>query len=92
MVSRLCSLLFFHLNFPFFIAKCIFVSAAERNLNEAQKLQGHSLQVLHIVASDNAADAAVRQAAAVHFKNLCKNGWDTNSDVGRFLHYLNFLK
>ena len=55
---------------------------AEQRLTEAQKIDGHPLVVLHIVASDSAADAAVRQAAAVHFKNICKKGWDEHSEHG----------
>jgi hypothetical protein len=34
-----------------------------------------------LTASSDAQDAAVRQAAAVHFKNLVKNGWDESIDV-----------
>jgi len=56
--------------------------AAERHLTDAQKIEGHPLVVLHIVASDSAADAAVRQAAAVHFKNIIKKGWDEHAEHG----------
>jgi exportin-2 (importin alpha re-exporter) len=44
-------------------------------------LAKHPLQVLEIVANANAADSAVIQAAAVHFKNVVKNGWDENNEV-----------
>jgi exportin-2 (importin alpha re-exporter) len=41
------------------------------------------LEVLRlIVASTNASDGPVRQAAAVHFKNIIKKGWDTESEHG----------
>lgn len=53
---------------------------AEGHLNEALKNPGHSLEVLRLIASSDAADAAVRQAAAVHFKNLVKSGWDEAKD------------
>lgn len=58
---------------------------AERQLNEAQKIPGHSLQVLQLVANANAAEADVRQAAAIHFKNVVKNGWNTEVSVKLFL-------
>jgi exportin-2 (importin alpha re-exporter) len=48
----------------------------------AQKTPGHPLEVLRLVASSDAADAAVRQAAAVHFKNIVKNGWDEAREDG----------
>lgn len=56
--------------------------AAERHLDDAQKVPSHPLQVLRLVASSDAADAAVRQAAAVHFKNIVKKGWDVNAEDG----------
>ena len=51
-------------------------SIAERYLSQAGKVPGHPLHVLRIVASSDASNEAVRQAAAVHFKNLIKKGWD----------------
>lgn len=56
--------------------------AAERHLAEARRTAGHPLAVLKIVASADAADAAVRQSAAVHFKNLVKKGWDEQAEDG----------
>jgi exportin-2 (importin alpha re-exporter) len=49
---------------------------AEQQLEEAQKIDGYPLKVLQIVANANVPNPAVRQAAAVHFKNIVKNGWD----------------
>jgi exportin-2 (importin alpha re-exporter) len=54
----------------------IYCHTAESELNAAQKAPGHPLQVLHIVASNDAADKAVRQSASVHFKNFVKKNWD----------------
>ena len=56
--------------------------AAESKLDQASKTQGHPLLVLQLIASSDASDAAVRQAAAVHFKNVVKLGWDVNRDDG----------
>lgn len=55
---------------------------AESHLAEAQKIPGHPLLVLRLVASSDAADAPVRQAAAVHFKNIVKKSWDDHNDDG----------
>lgn len=64
-----------------------FLYAAEHNLAEAEKIPGFTLQLLQVVASaSSAADALIRQAAAVQFKNIVKKGWDTNSEV-RMTHY-----
>mmetsp|Transcript_54946 Transcript_54946/g.83166 ORF Transcript_54946/g.83166 Transcript_54946/m.83166 type:complete len:703 (-) Transcript_54946:965-3073(-) len=54
---------------------------AEKLLEEARKQPGHPLEVLRLVASSDAANASIRQAAAVHFKNLVKHGWDESKDV-----------
>jgi exportin-2 (importin alpha re-exporter) len=62
----------------FFVA----LFTAENRLKQGTLTAGHPLQVLHLIASSNAADAAVRQAAAVHFKNIVKNGWDENREDG----------
>jgi hypothetical protein len=62
--------------------------AAESQLNDALKHPGHPLDVLRLIASSDAADAAVRQAASVHFKNLVKNGWDETKDVSTRLGWL----
>ena len=35
---------------------------------------------MQLIANSNEADAPVRQAAAVHFKNIVKKGWDTSND------------
>jgi Importin-beta N-terminal domain len=44
---------------------------AEAKLKEAQRIPGHSIKILNILESlDGRIDPAVRQAAAVHFKNL----------------------
>mmetsp|Transcript_36288 Transcript_36288/g.87897 ORF Transcript_36288/g.87897 Transcript_36288/m.87897 type:complete len:977 (+) Transcript_36288:29-2959(+) len=53
---------------------------AEAQLNQASKQPGHAMEVVRLVASADAADAAVRQSAAVHFKNLIKKGWDESKD------------
>lgn len=55
--------------------------AAEQHLNEAQKIPGHPLIVLQLVASDSV-NPSVRQAAAVHFKNIVKKGWDADAEDG----------
>lgn len=43
-------------------------------------MPGHPLEVLRLVASSDGIDLAVRQAAAVHFKNTVKKGWDTSHE------------
>lgn len=53
---------------------------AEKHLDEALKISGHPLQVLQIVANATTAEEPIQQAAAVHFKNVVKKGWDTNND------------
>ena len=58
-----------------------FISAEER-LKAAQATPGHPLEVLRLIASSEASDAAVRQAAAVHFKNIIKTGWDVHREEG----------
>ena len=58
--------------------------AAEHQLSTAQKIEGHPLITLRLVAA-NTTDPqsnAVRQAAAVHFKNLIKKGWDEDHEDG----------
>lgn len=57
------------------------IFAAEKNLSQAQKTTGHPLQVLQIVANATPAESAIQQAAAVHFKNVVKKGWDTSLEV-----------
>ena len=70
------------LYYSFISILCI---VAEKQLGEAVKVPGHPLQVLQIVANTSPnpspAEAAVRQASAVHFKNVVKKGWDTNQEV-----------
>ena len=56
--------------------------SAERLLTESRRNAAHALEVLRLVASSNASDSPVRQAAAVHFKNIIKKGWDTESENG----------
>ena len=51
-------------------------NAAERQLSDAVKAPGHHMAILQLIESPNAADAHIRQAAAVHFKNIIKKGWD----------------
>jgi exportin-2 (importin alpha re-exporter) len=59
---------------------------AERALVSAQSAPGHALAVLRVVSSaqggdaGGAADLAIRQAAAVHFKNMVKGGWAPDDD------------
>ena len=55
--------------------------AAEKQLGEAQKVPGHPMAILQLIESSAAADAPVRQAAAVHFKNIVKKGWDEAHEV-----------
>jgi exportin-2 (importin alpha re-exporter) len=62
-------------------APLIFNISAEQLLSESQKVPGHPLAVLQLIESAAASDAAVRQAAAVHFKNIVKNGWDEGREV-----------
>lgn len=56
---------------------------AERLLSDSTKNPRHALEVLRLIASmdGNNANPAIRQAAAVHFKNIVKKGWDTESEV-----------
>ena len=54
--------------------------AAEGALLSSRSNPGHALAVLRVVAASNAGgsssgDLPVRQAAAVHFKNMVKGGW-----------------
>ena len=58
---------------------------AERNLSQAQKVAGHPLQVLQIVATATAAEGPIQQAAAVHFKNIVKKGWEADVSVGSLI-------
>jgi exportin-2 (importin alpha re-exporter) len=61
-------------------SRVIFLATAESVLQEASKRPGHLLEVLQLV--DNAqVNEAVRQAAAVHFKNLVKAAWDESRDA-----------
>ena len=63
-------------------------TAAESALTAARSSPGHALGVLRIVASASPANGAVefsssssvRQANAVHFKNLVKRGWVSSVD------------
>lgn len=51
-------------------------------MSAAQQIDGHPLVVLRLVASADASNAAVRQSAAVHFKNIVKKGWDAENEDG----------
>jgi exportin-2 (importin alpha re-exporter) len=51
-------------------------------LIQAQKFSTHHLEILKLIASSDGTDAALRQAAAVHFKNTIKKGWDVDRDDG----------
>lgn len=54
---------------------------AEKQLLEISRLPGHPMHCLQIVSQCvNPQDAPIRQAAAVHFKNLVKNYWDEEKD------------
>lgn len=53
---------------------------AEENLQAAQKSPGFLLEILRLVASSDGIDPAVRQAAAVTFKNTVKKYWDPDND------------
>ncbi|CAJ1942948.1 unnamed protein product [Cylindrotheca closterium] len=53
---------------------------AEAQLIQASKRPGHAMEVVRLVASADGTDPAVRQSAAVHFKNLIKKGWDESKD------------
>lgn len=53
---------------------------AEAHLNEALKQPNHPLEVLRLIASKDGVQLPVQQAAAVHFKNLVKHGWDESKD------------
>jgi exportin-2 (importin alpha re-exporter) len=55
---------------------------AEAQLQQAQRDPSHLLEVLKLVASADACLPQVRQAAAVHFKNTIKKGWDVNREDG----------
>ena len=58
-----------------------FCIAAERELHTEQQKPGHAVATLRIVAGDTPSNPAVRQAAAVHFKNIIKKGWDVTNEV-----------
>ena len=70
----------------------LFGPIAERTLTEQRKTQGHSLQVLQIVASSDNGNPTIRQAAAVHFKNIVKKGWDSENAVGISNEYYFVIK
>jgi exportin-2 (importin alpha re-exporter) len=68
---------------PPFSFLCLFIFiTAEELLVQAQKVSSHHLEILKIVASSDGTDNAVRQAAAVHFKNTIKKGWDIHREDG----------
>ena len=56
------------------------VYLAEDRLKMSQRMSEHSMNVIHLIASDQVVPA-VRQAAAVHFKNLIKHGWAPVNDA-----------
>lgn len=57
---------------------------AEASLLAARSSPGHALAVLRVVSAssspDGKSDMPVRQAAAVHFKNMVKRGWAPDDD------------
>lgn len=54
---------------------------AERALLTAQTSAGHALAVLRVVSTSTGNnDLPIRQAAAVHFKNMVKKGWSPDDD------------
>ena len=57
-------------------------NAAESQLKSLRTTPGHALSVLRLIstATDSPSDMPVRQAAAVHFKNLVKKGWAPDED------------
>ena len=69
--------------------------AAESALLSSQSSPGHALAVLRLVAASSNANAGgsgdlpVRQAAAVHFKNMVKGGWggspNNDDDTSKFI-------
>ena len=62
--------------------RLIFVfQTAEERLKAAQTTPGYPLTALKLIASAEV-DGVTRQAAAVHFKNTIKKGWDVNREDG----------
>ncbi len=69
---------------------------AERALLSAQTAPGHALAVLRVVSASSAppnaatagGDLPVRQAAAVHFKNMVKGGWTPDEDNDGAARYI----
>lgn len=57
-----------------------FIPTAEGVLQEASKQPGHLLAVLQLVG-DAGVNDAIRQGAAVHFKNIVKAAWDEAKDA-----------
>ena len=57
-----------------------FLHSAEKQLAEAVKVPGHPMAILQLIESPDT-EFAVRQAAAVHFKNIVKKGWDEADEV-----------
>lgn len=55
---------------------------AEKQLLKAEKIPGYPLQVLRLVASADPANASVRLAAVILFKNIAKKAWPMDSDDG----------
>jgi len=55
---------------------------AERALLAAQSSAEHALAVLRVVSTTSSArnDGAIRQSAAVYFKNMVKKGWVPDED------------
>jgi exportin-2 (importin alpha re-exporter) len=60
----------------------VLLFSGERHLKEASKIDGHPLSVLRLIETEDASNLAIRQAAAVHFKNIVKKGWDVNKEDG----------
>lgn len=55
---------------------------AEARLTADQVSPEHLMNLLRLIQNTDAADASIRQAAAVHFKNTVKKGWDVNNEDG----------
>lgn len=59
----------------FFLIQTTTTTTAEEDLRRAQPTKGHSIRILSLV-HENSTPPAIRQAAAIHFKNLVKQKWD----------------
>ena len=70
--------------FFFLIAMTHHNLPAEKQLADAKKVPGHPMAILQLIeGGGTAADEAVRQAAAIHFKNFIKKSWDEAHEVSQ---------